>query len=718
MFKSLKAKMFCFITCLMIITGTIILAYTQIHVENTIFKMEEASAKNVLDLIELNISGIYNKMLFDKLDMIKSITGSLKNLSQVQRSVLERVLEIGPNDEKSSLQKKKWSLNFIESLPSSNYQSFIFDGEGTIVGHSIERFRGKSLASIKDIKGRDIAKVMNTSSLKDHGESAVFVWPDEKMNTARKKLGYFVPIEKLHWTLCTVIDFEDIEEEGKLKSDNIKKVLEKTFNKIKLGDSGYAFVFNREGEIVIAPKNYRLFNLLKIINHSTGNSLLHDLQEASKNPDTVVRFTDLSDEPGQDIEAHVRYVKPFDWFIVLAVPVKELQYSVGNLVKKQSGIIGLILIMSLVVAYFFVSRLSRPLKFLTSYAKNIPSLDFTGIEESESGISHLPEISQDEVGKLAESFIYMETELKKNIQQVIVSSHLQKEAAEEANRAKSEFLANMSHELRTPLNHILGFTELVMDKSQGELNEMQEEFLRDVYNSARHLLSLINDILDLSKVEAGKLELELSEVDLPQLLEDSLVMFKEKSLKHNIQLLLSTESAPARILADERKLKQIVYNLVSNAVKFTGDGGKVSLSARTRVCALRPGVRWNDPDTLKVIQADGFSDENGSNLRSPCVEILVQDSGIGLKPEDHERVFKPFEQAEKLLSRKYQGTGLGLSLTKRLVELHSGRIWVESQGIDKGCLFGFVIPIIKGEPIPYEKKASFQTGTVVSAPVL
>jgi signal transduction histidine kinase len=330
---------------------------------------------------------------------------------------------------------------------------------------------------------------------------------------------------------------------------------------------------------------------------------------------------------------------------------------------------------------------------LTSYAKDIPTIDFTKPEEKGTPIQHLPEKFKDEVGRLAESFVFMEAELKKNIQQVIVTTQLQKAAAEEANRAKSEFLANMSHELRTPLNHIIGFTELILDKRCGELNQLQEEYLGDVHQSSEHLLSLINDILDLSKVEAGKLELEISDIDVRQILKNSLVMVKEKAMKHRVGLLTHMDSIPLTIRADERKLKQIIYNLLSNAVKFTPDGGEISLKARTVDCAVRPAARWNDPGYLKIIQEGPEASDFGTMKRSKCIEISVADNGIGIKPQDRERIFKPFEQADGSASRKYQGTGLGLSLTKKLVELHGGRIWVVSEGEGKGTVFSFVIPI-------------------------
>lgn len=249
-----------------------------------------------------------------------------------------------------------------------------------------------------------------------------------------------------------------------------------------------------------------------------------------------------------------------------------------------------------------------------------------------------------------------------------------KEEAESASRAKSDFLANMSHELRTPMNHIIGFTDLVVGQNFGELNEVQTEYLTDVLQSSNHLLSLINDILDLSKVEAGKLELQPSCVDLNMLLENSLTMVKEKAMKQGIKLSNNINGIPDTITADERKLKQIMYNLLSNAVKFTPNGGEVSVTAQN--CGL---------EDLQLSTVD--SDQNCG------IKINVSDTGIGLNPEDLDRIFNPFEQIESSKSRKFQGTGLGLSLTKSLVELHGGKIWVESEGEGKGSVFRFVIPI-------------------------
>jgi len=210
--------------------------------------------------------------------------------------------------------------------------------------------------------------------------------------------------------------------------------------------------------------------------------------------------------------------------------------------------------------------------------------------------------------------------------------------------------------------------------------------LGDVLKSSRHLLSLINDILDLSKIEAGKLQLEISDVPLRNLLRNSFTMIKEKAMKHGIALQEELDGIPELIAADERKLKQILYNLLANAVKFTPEGGRIALGARPLI--HRQG-QW--------------ADRNGENLQLPLgngaegdwVEVSVQDTGIGLKKEDLARIFAPFEQADNSASRKFQGTGLGLSLARQLVELHGGTIWAESAGEGKGSTFFFLLPVGK-----------------------
>jgi len=229
---------------------------------------------------------------------------------------------------------------------------------------------------------------------------------------------------------------------------------------------------------------------------------------------------------------------------------------------------------------------------------------------------------------------------------------------EVANRHKSEFLANMSHELRTPLNAIIGFSEVLVERMFGELNEKQDEYLRDIFSSGRHLLSLINDILDLSKIEAGRMELELGKFDLPAAMDNALTLVKGRAANHTIALHLDVDRRLGEFVADERKLKEILVNLLSNAVKFTPEGGRVEVRA---------------------------APANGG------VEIAVTDTGIGIAAEDQELIFEEFRQVGSDYLKKREGTGLGLALTRRFVELHGGRIWVKSE-VGRGSTFTFSLP--------------------------
>jgi two-component system NtrC family sensor kinase len=229
---------------------------------------------------------------------------------------------------------------------------------------------------------------------------------------------------------------------------------------------------------------------------------------------------------------------------------------------------------------------------------------------------------------------------------------------EAASRHKSEFLANMSHELRTPLNAILGFSEVLAERMFGEVNEKQAEYLQDILSSGRHLLSLINDILDLSKVEAGRLELELGRFHLPTALDNALTLVRERATRHGIMLTQAVDKQLGDIVADERKVKQILLNLLSNAVKFTPEGGRVGLTATA---------------------ADGV------------ITIAVSDTGIGIAPEDQAAIFEEFRQVGRDDARTPEGTGLGLTLAKKFVELHGGRIWVQSQ-VGQGSTFSFTLP--------------------------
>jgi len=230
-----------------------------------------------------------------------------------------------------------------------------------------------------------------------------------------------------------------------------------------------------------------------------------------------------------------------------------------------------------------------------------------------------------------------------------------------ANRAKSQFMANVSHELRTPLNAIIGFSELILDGITGDINNEQKDCLNDISNSGQHLLRLVNDILDLSRVEAGKMEFEMENVDLAEIVDSTVATMRPMIDDSQHTLTINTDDNLPRVYADRSRLRQVLLNILSNAVKFTAPGGTISIEATT----------------------DG----------EQCI-ISTTDNGIGIAEEDLERIFETFAQAGAPPGRVIEGTGLGLALTKRLVELIGGRIWVESE-LEVGSTFFISIPLAK-----------------------
>jgi len=280
-------------------------------------------------------------------------------------------------------------------------------------------------------------------------------------------------------------------------------------------------------------------------------------------------------------------------------------------------------ILALLLGYVLSWSVVGPIRQIETRLGEITSGDFSG---------HVTVRNRDELGALADNINLMNDEL----------GRLYKEL-ESASRHKSEFLASMSHELRTPLNAVIGFSQVLRQQMFGELNEKQVEYVDDILSSGQHLLNLINDILDLAKVEAGRMELQPAPFALPETLRNAMAMVRERATRQEVTLAVEIDDSVGEIEADERKVKQILFNLLSNAVKFTPAGGTVTLAART--------------DASRAI-------------------ISVRDTGVGISPADQARIFEEFYQLSPGMTQ--EGTGLGLALTKRLVDLHGGELTVES----------------------------------------
>ena len=298
-----------------------------------------------------------------------------------------------------------------------------------------------------------------------------------------------------------------------------------------------------------------------------------------------------------------------------------------------AGAIVLALLLGFVLSWSVIG----PIQTIDTRLAAIASGDFSG---------HVEVDNRDELGALGANVNQMNDELRRLYTEL-----------EAASRHKSEFLANMSHELRTPLNAIIGFSQVLQDEMVGPVNEKQAEYLDDIVSSGNHLLSLINDVLDLSKVEAGQVELEMHPFSLREAIERGVVMVREHAMEDGVRVAFAADPEVDVVDGDERRIKQVIFNLLSNAVKFTPAGGEVDVSA-TRV--------------------------NGE------VRVSVADTGPGIAPEDRDRIFEEFQQSESGVGLR-EGTGLGLALSKRFVELHGGRIWLESEP-GRGSTFTFALP--------------------------
>jgi signal transduction histidine kinase len=295
------------------------------------------------------------------------------------------------------------------------------------------------------------------------------------------------------------------------------------------------------------------------------------------------------------------------------------------------------IVLALLLGFVLSWSLIAPIRRIDAQLAAVASGDFSG---------HVDVPNRDELGALAANVNRMNDELDRLYREL-----------DAASRHKSEFLANMSHELRTPLNAIIGFSQVLRERLYGELNEKQEEYVDDILSSGNHLLALINDVLDLSKVEAGQTELELAPFSLRDALDRGVVMVRERATRDRVEIVVTSGADLDWVTGDERRIRQVIFNLLSNAVKFTPAGGTVDVTA---------------------------AQMNGE------VRVAVADTGPGIAPEDHEGIFEEFRQTGTGIEQR-EGTGLGLALSKRLVELHGGRIWVDSE-LGKGSTFVFTLP--------------------------
>ena len=485
----------------------------------------------------------------------------------------------------------------------------------------------------------------------DQSESVAFVGA----RAARRHIGpvYFQNESEPHATIAVA---EPGSEGGVVVAEIDLGFVNGILERARVGTDGYAYAVDGRGELV----SHQDINL--VLRH-TNLAQLPQVRAALRPPgDRTDAVTTGRDPDGTKVLSAFHTIGLLDWRVFVEEPLSEAFAPLTSAIWRTVLLLVTFLLLAAATGVLLARRLVRPIESIQAAAAKIGS----------GSLDQRIEIpSNDELGSLAEEFNRMaarlqesHTSLERKVEErtrelarALAELDEKSRELETASQHKSEFLASMSHELRTPLNAILGFSQVLRARMFGELNDKQEEYLDDILASGNHLLSLINDVLDLSKVESGQVELEVAPFSLRKALEQGVVMVRERATRDDVEVALSAPAEVDPVTGDERRIRQVIFNLLSNAVKFTPAGGAVDVRA-TRV--------------------------NG------VVRVAVTDTGPGIAPEDHERIFEEFRQTDAGVEQG-EGTGLGLPLSKRLVELHGGRIWIDSE-LGRGTTFVFTLP--------------------------
>ncbi len=515
-------------------------------------------------------------------------------------------------------------------------------------------------------------EVIQVSYLDASGRECLRVSPDEltirgcrrdlstqpRFRGARAKDTYYGPVyfrrdSQPHMTISVA---ESGSGRGVVAAEVDLRYVDTVISQTRVGTAGYAYAVDSRGRLVAHPNT-------NLVLTRTSLASLPQVAAALEGTAPEARSVTIGrDLDGREVLSAFQTVDLLDWRIFVEEPLSEAFAPLNSTIKRTALLLILFLALAVGTSVVLGRRMAKPIETMQAAAERIGA----GALDQRIDVS-----SNDELGALAGEFNRMVERLQEShvdLEQKVDArtralatalSELDEKSREleSASRHKSEFLANMSHELRTPLNAIIGFSQVLRERMFGDVNAKQEEYLDDILSSGQHLLALINDILDLSKVEAGQVELDVAPFSLREALESGVVMVRERATQDGVHVELAADPEVDVVTGDERRIRQVVFNLLSNAVKFTPTGGAV-------------GVR-----TARV---------NGE------VRVSVSDTGPGIASEDRERIFEEFQQTKAGIEQR-EGTGLGLALSKRLVELHGGRIWVEGDE-GHGSTFVFTLP--------------------------
>ena len=434
------------------------------------------------------------------------------------------------------------------------------------------------------------------------------------------------------------------EDTGVTVAEVNLKFIWDVISRIKIGDKGLAYVIDSRGHLIAHP------DISLVLQKSDLSKLAQVVVALEAKPGDVGDTVSIArNSAGVEVLTAYAGIPSLGWHVFVEQPLTEAFAPLYGSLERTGLLLLIGLALAVLVGQYVARRMVAPITAIQAGAAQFA----TGRLDQEIEVR-----TGDELQALAQEFNRMARQLQESYAGLEQKVAERTRDLEIANKHKSEFLANMSHELRTPLNAIIGFSEVLAEKMFGDVNDKQLEYLQDIHSSGQHLLSLINDILDLSKIEAGRMELELAQFDLPQAIDNALTLIRERASRHGVQLVVADDPGVGDWVADERKVKQILLNLLSNAVKFTPEGGTITVTTK------RTGG---------------------------AIEISVTDTGIGISEADRDLVFEEFRQASGDYLKKSEGTGLGLSLARAFVKLHGGGISLQSE-LGKGSTFTFTLP--------------------------
>jgi signal transduction histidine kinase len=505
---------------------------------------------------------------------------------------------------------------------------------------------------------------------------------------ARRNEPYFSPVYLLRESEpYLTISVREIGGNGGVTSAevNLKLIGGDLTSSLRASETVSAYAVDDRGQLIAHPDMSRVLkapNLGSLPHVQSAMSFAAQSPTHPENSPSQVAFG--HDELGREVLAAYRVVAPTGWIAFVEQPVEEAFAPIYASTWHTAIVLALGLLLSTVASLLLARRMVKPIRALSAGAARIGAGALDQRIQIRTGDEL--EVLANEFNRMAEQLHELYTRLEQRVDErtrelagALHELEAKTRELEIGSRHKSEFLASMSHELRTPLNSVIGFSTVLLQEMFGQLNDKQEEYLKDILVSGEHLLSLVNDILDLVKFDVEVIELEPSEFWLPETLENTLGMFRETAIQHDLSLKLSTSPEVGMVTADLRRLRQILFNLLSNALKFTPAGGTIELSAR----------------------------EDGTTIH-----LAVRDTGLGIPAEDQGHVFEAFHRSAATAS-SHEGTGLGLTLVKRFVELHGGTVWLTSAP-GEGTTIEFTLPQLAENDVTASPKDGGQYGPTVA----